>query len=348
MKILIISDAWKPQVNGVVRTYEHIGAELNKTEHEFHVIGPADFPMRVPLIGYSEIEIAVKPYARLKKMIEAFTPDAIHIGTEGPLGQAARKYCLKNDLKFTTIYHSHFPDYAAKRVAKFAPFAAETTKKIAIKKLRNFHNSASAMMTATQSLEDELKEWGFNAPMHRLTRGVHIDLFKPGSPELFHDLPRPVSLYVGRVAVEKNLEDFLSMDWDGSKVIVGHGPDFDMLKNKYPDAYFAGTKESDDLAAHYRSADIFVFPSRTDTFGMVLPEALASGLPVAAYNVTGPRDIITAPYLGVLHKDDLSYAANKALNVLDQKEARHEHVRKNYTWPAVAMQFLKVIEEIGI
>ncbi len=348
MKILIISDAWKPQVNGVVRTYEHIGNELEKTGHEFHVIGPADFPFRIPMPGYPEIKLALAPYGRLQRMIKSFSPDVIHIGTEGPLGQAGRQYCIKNNLRFTTIYHSHFPDYVAGRVAKFAPCMASPVRNFAIKKLRHFHGSAAAMMIATQSLEDELKEWGFKTPMHRLTRGVHLHLFKPGEVELFHDMPRPVALYVGRVAVEKNLEDFLSMDWKGSKVIVGHGPDFDKLKNKYPDPYFTGTKEGEELAAHYRSADLFVFPSKTDTFGMVLTEALASGLPVAAYDVTGPRDIITAPHLGALHEDNLAHAANKALEVMDQKKERHKHVRENYTWPSVAKQFLKVLEETGL
>lgn len=347
MKILIISDAWKPQVNGVVRTYEHIGEELEKDGHEIKVIGPADFPVRFPMPGYPEIELAVNPYGRLKRMTGEFDPDAIHIATEGPLGQAARKYCNKHNLKFTTTYHTHFPDYIAKRVAKFIPFLSEPVKKSAIKSLRDFHDDASAMLIATQSLEDELKSWGFQTPMHRLSRGAKLDIFRPGNPEMFDDLPRPIAIYVGRVAIEKNLEAFLDMRWEGSKVIVGDGPDMMELQRNYPDAHFVGKKEGEELGAHYRSADIFVFPSRTDTFGMVLVEALACGLPVAAYNVTGPRDIITEPFLGALSDDDLADAAGRALALAEHKDKRRAHVEEHYTWPAVAKQFLDVLQETG-
>lgn len=347
MKILIISDAWKPQVNGVVRTYEHIGDELKKMGHDLKIIGPADFPFRAKMIGYPEIELALGPYDRLKRMADDFSPDTIHIGTEGPLGQAARKYCLKRGLSFTTSYHTHFPDYIAKRIAKFLPFAADPAKKMAISNLRGFHNKAGAVLIATQSLEDELKSWGFSSPMRRLSRGAHLDIFRPGAPEVFHDLPRPVALFVGRVAIEKNLEAFLDMEWEGSKVIVGDGPDLAELKRKYPDAVFTGKKEGEELGKHYRSADIFVFPSRTDTFGMVLVEALASGIPVAAYNVTGPRDIITEPYLGALHENDLADASRRALKVAGQKDDRRRHVEQHYTWPAVAEQFVTVLKEVG-
>lgn len=347
MKILIISDAWKPQVNGVVRTYEHIAEELEKDGHIIKVIGPADFPYRIPMPGYSEIELAINPYGRLKRMIEEFDPDALHIATEGPLGQAGRKYCIRHNLKFTTTYHTHFPDYIAKRVGKFLPFLASPVKKSAIKSLREFHSHAAVMLIATQSLEDELKEWGFETPMHRLTRGAKLDIFRPGVPEMFHDLKRPVAIYVGRVAIEKNLEDFLDMTWHGSKVIVGDGPDLAELQNKYPGAHFAGKKEGEELGAHYRSADIFVFPSRTDTFGMVLVEALASGIPVAAYDVTGPRDIITEPHLGALHDQDLADAAGRALEQAEHKHKRRAHVEEHYTWPAVAKQFFDILEKTG-
>ncbi len=347
MKILIISDAWKPQVNGVVRTYEYIGAELERMGHDFHVIGPADFPVRMKLPGYPEIELALKPARRLTRMIDDYAPDAIHIATEGPLGIEARGYCIKKGLRFTTSYHTHFPDYIAKRIGKFLPFLAGPVKKAAIKSLRNFHDKASAILIATQSLEDELKSWNFTAPMHRLSRGARLDIFRPGPPEVFHDLPRPVAIFVGRVAIEKNLEAFLDMEWQGSKVIVGDGPDMPELKRKYPHAVFTGQKEGERLGAHYRSADVFVFPSRTDTFGMVLVEALASGLPVAAYNVTGPRDIITEPHLGVLEETDLAAAAQKALAIVDGKEQRRAHVERHYTWPAVAEQFVNVLREVG-
>lgn len=347
MKILIISDAWKPQVNGVVRTYEHIAEELEKTGHEIKVIGPADFPYRFPMPGYAEIELVINPYGRLSRMIEEFGPDAIHIATEGPLGQAGRKYCKRHKLKFTTSYHTHFPDYIAKRVGKFLPFLAKPVRDNAITNLREFHSDAAGMLIATQSLEDELKDWGFKTPMHRLTRGAKLDIFRPGTAELFADLPRPVAIYVGRVAIEKNLEAFLEMKWHGSKVIVGDGPDMAELKRNYPDAHFVGKKEGEDLGAHYRSADIFVFPSRTDTFGMVLVEALASGIPVAAFNVTGPRDIITEDFLGALHDEDLADAAGRALEQAEHSHKRRAHVEEHYTWPAVAQQFLDVLKSIG-
>ena len=344
MKILIISDAWKPQINGVVRTYEYIIDELHDMGHETMVIGPADFPVRIPMPGYKEIELAINPYGRLKRMIDKFGPDYIHIATEGPLGLAGSKYCKKNDIKFTTSYHTHFPDYVSKRVAKYLPFLKNITRKLAINNVKNFHNKASGIMIATQSLEDELKSWGFTAPMHRLTRGVSLDIFYPDEAELFHDLPRPIAIYVGRIAIEKNLEDFLDMDWDGSKVIVGIGPDLEYLEKTYPDAHFVGKKIGHELGAHYRSADIFVFPSKTDTFGMVLIEALASGIPVAAYNVTGPKDIITEDYLGALHDDKLHIAAQKAMEHSHARKERRQHIEENYTWPTVAEQFLYVIE----
>ena len=342
MRLLIISDAWHPQVNGVVRTYEHLTEELIKKGHEVKVIGPADFPWRFPMPGYAEIHLALFPFRRLSKMIEAFNPDHIHVATEGPLGGAGRKYCLKNNQNFTTSYHTHFPDYLAKRVGKFLPFLATPIRNKTIKLIRNFHAPAKTMMVATQSLEDELKGWGFETPMHRLSRGVNLALFRPGEKTLFNDLPRPVALYVGRVAIEKNINAFLDMNWQGSKVIVGHGPSLEMLKRQYPDAHFVGKKEGEELAAHYRSSDIFVFPSKTDTFGIVLIEALASGIPVAGYNVTGPKDIITDPILGAVHDSDLRQACDDALKH-DTAQERAKHIKAVYSWENVAAQFEKIM-----
>lgn len=342
MKILIVSDGWLPQLNGVVRTYQYLTAELEKLGHEIKVIGPADFPLRLPTPGYSEIELALLPYGRLKKLARRFVPDHVHIATEGPLGRAAHKYCLrKHKQPFTTSYHSHFPDYIAARVAKFAPFLAPLARKRAINSLRRFHNKAHGLMVATDSLEEELRSWGFTVPMHRLTRGVP-DIFTPEGARVMEDLPKPIALYVGRVAIEKNLEDFLAMDWDGSKVIIGHGPATDELKAKFPAAHFLGKREGEELAAYFRSADVFVFPSRTDTFGIVLIEALASGTPVAAYDVTGPRDIITAPMLGCLN-DDLSKAAKDAIAYDATPEQRHLYTRGHYSWPAVGQQFMTAV-----
>jgi glycosyltransferase involved in cell wall biosynthesis len=348
MKILIISDAWTPQINGVVRTYEHICEELEKIGQEVYVIGPSDFPRRMPMPGYREIELVIAPYRRLKRKIEELesnSPVSIHIATEGPLGRAARRYCLKHGHSFTTAYHTQFPDYIAKRVERFLPFMAEWVKEFATNIIRHFHAPSSAMMFTTERMQQELNERGFKAPKHALKRGVHIDRFYPGESSLFDDLQRPIALYVGRIAVEKNLEDFLGMVWDGSKVIVGDGPDLAALQEKYSKVVFAGRKIGEELAAHYRSADIFVFPSRTDTFGIVLLEALASGLPIAAYDVTGPGDIITVPFLGCLHEDDLAHAAGKALEHKGSAAERHEHVKEHYSWANIAKQFLDIQKE---
>lgn len=338
MKLLIISDAWLPQINGVVRTYENISEYMRRLGHEVKVIGPADFPFTVPTPGYSEIKLAIRPYKRLKGMIEAYQPEKIHISTEGPLGWAARKYCLRHGRPFSTSFHTMFPDYVAKRVARLMPplysFAHERAKRL----VRNFHAPSRIMMVATQSLEETLTEWGFKNPMHRLLRGVDLEQYYPGENTAFKDLEGPIALYVGRVAIEKSIEDFLDMPWEGTKVVVGDGPSRVELEKKYPEAYFAGKRTGKDLAEHYRSADVFVFPSRTDTFGIVLIEALASGLPVAGYNVTGPKDIITEDYLGCLTEDDLSVAAHNAMQV-GTPEQRAEHVKATYTWESVAKEF---------
>lgn len=350
MKLLIISDAWHPQVNGVVRTYENFCTELSKMGHDVQVIGPSDFAWRMPLPGYQEIELVLFPYRSLCKMIDACNPDAIHIATEGPLGCAARRYCIRRNKGFTSSYHTQFPDYIAKRLAKpfchFYNFVYQSIYKAAKSFIKKFHDKADSMMIATQSLEDELKSWGIQTPMHRVTRGVHMDIFSPLSDpkeNIFHDLDGPVALYVGRVAIEKNIEAFLNMEWNGSKVVVGSGPALDELQEKYPDTVFAGKKTGKALALHYASADLFVFPSKTDTFGIVLIEALACGLPVAAYPVMGPIDIITDDRLGALH-NDLSLAAKEAMQSSYSREERAQHVKKNYSWTEATKQFLHAIE----
>jgi len=343
MKILIVSDAWTPQVNGVVRTYEQLSAHLSSMGHTVKVIGPEDFPFRVPLPGYPEIELALFVDKRLGEMVDSFDPDHLHIATEAPLGFAARRYAIKRGKSFTTSYHTHFPDYVAKRVAKAAPFLASSARNIAMRTIRNFHAPAHAMMVATNSLENQLKSWDFKTPMVRLTRGTNLDIFRPGEKTKFNDLKRPVAICVARVAIEKSLETFLGMPWHGSKVLVGDGPDLAAYMKKYPDVTFTGKKVGAELGEYYRSGDVFVFPSRTDTFGMVLIEALASGLPVAAHDVTGPKDIITAPFLGALG-EDLSQAAKEALAGGGTPEQRHQHVRENYTWEKAAQQFLETVK----
>lgn len=343
LKILIVSDAWHPQVNGVVRTYEHLRDELISMGHTVKVIGPLDFPLRVPMPGYAEIKLVLFPQSRLAGMIRAFAPDHIHIATEGPLGWAAQKLARRKKFHFTTSYHTHFPDYIAKRVKKYIPALAERAKKIAFWNIRRFHNAASAMFVATNSLEKDLRRMRFTAPMYRLTRGVNIDIFKPGEKTLFNDMKRPVAIYVGRVAIEKSIHKFLEMEWEGARIIVGDGPSMAYFKKRYKDAHFVGKKTGKELADYYRSSDVFVFPSKTDTFGIVLIEALACGIPVAGYDVTGPRDILTEPGLGAIH-DDLSTAAHAALSV-GTPERRHAFIRHNYTWAEVARQFLKAIHE---
>lgn len=341
MKLLIISDAWRPQVNGVVRTYEYLCHELEKQNFNVDVISPANFSVTIPMPFYPEIKLAIRPYKRLKRLINDFTPDRIHIATEGPLGWAARKYCLKNKIAFTTCYHTQFPDYVAKRFAWLIPPLYNKVHKIAINAVRRFHAPSSGLMVATKSLEKQLLEWGFKTPIKHLTRGVDLSVFHPGEKTILKNVKTPIALYVGRIAIEKNLEAFLDMKWNGTKVLVGDGPVRAELESKYPDAIFAGKKTSHELANYYRSSDVFIFPSKTDTFGIVLIEALACGLPVAAYNVIGPKDIITQSILGTLH-EDLSIAASSA-NKKTDKNKLYEHVKENYNWEIAAKQFIDAL-----
>jgi glycosyltransferase involved in cell wall biosynthesis len=345
-KILVVTDAWKPQVNGVVRTYEYLAIELEALGHEVKIIGPADFPLRLPTPGYREIETVLFPGRRLARLIDAYQPTSLHVATEGTLGWAARRYAIKHGIRYTSAYHTQFPDYLAQRVGWRLPFLENWVRARTDAVLRRFHKPAAGIITTTASIDAELRQRGYDSPLYRLTRGVPAAQFGPGEATLFQGLKRPVALYVGRVAIEKNIGEFLSMPWEGSKVVVGDGPSLNELKAKYKDVIFTGRKTGTDLAAHYRAADIFVFPSRTDTFGIVLLEALASGLPVAAHDVPGPRDIITAPYLGVLH-DNLGSAAERALEIKDEAQKRRDHVRENYAWPAVARQFLAILDETG-
>lgn len=343
MHILVISDAWLPQVNGVVRTYQHLGDQLQKMGHGFDVIGPSNFKFTIPTPGYSEIRLAVFARFTLANLIKKYLrPDThIHIATEGPLGIAAKKYCLKNRIPYSSCYHTEFPDYIAKRIGKYLPFLYNPVHKLATKNIKKFHADSMVLFVATQSLEDKLKAIGYTVPIKRLTRGVNFDMFHVGPKTQYQDLPKPIAVCVARVAIEKNLEAFFETDWAGTKVMVGAGPDLEELKKKYPNVHFTG-RIGNNLGEYYRSADIFVFPSKTDTFGMVLTEALASGLPVAAYPVTGPLDIITFPQLGSLN-DDLTLAMREALEARGTPDDRFEYVCKTYTWEIVARQFLEAI-----
>ena len=343
MRILIISDAWKPQVNGVVRTYEDLIPHLEAADHMVKVIGPADFKRRRPMPGYKEIELVILPGAELKKLVDDFRPDTIHIATEGPLGWAARRLCMSRGWPFTTAYHTHFPDYVALRAARRWPVLHDPAKKLAIRLIRRFHAPSHGVLTTTASVEKTLRSYGFETPLFRLTRGVDTDIFHPGPKTKFDYLKRPVALFVGRVAIEKNIAAFLAMTWTGSKVVVGHGPDLEDLKKRYPDVTFTGIRKGSELADHYRSADVFVFPSKTDTFGLVLIEAMACGLPLAGYPVSGPGDIITQPLLGSVNKD-LGKAAKEALAAPGTATDRSTYLDENYTWDLARQQFETAIE----
>lgn len=291
---------------------------------------------------YPEIKLVIRPYRRLKRIIKDTKPDRIHIATEGPLGWAARKYCLKNKIKFTTSYHTQFPDYIAKRFAWLIPPLYKAVHKQAVKLVRHFHTPSSSVMVSTKSLESQLLEWGFKAPISPLTRGIDNNFFHIGDKNRMQDIPTPVALYVGRVSIEKNLEDFLKMPWSGSKVIVGDGPVRYDLEKKYPDALFVGKKKGKELGDYYRSSNVFVFPSKTDTFGIVLIEALACGLPVAAYNVMGPKDIITEDSYGALEEKDLHKAALRAIENADPEKCA-AYATENYSWETAGKQFLNAL-----
>lgn len=323
MKILLASDAWAPQVNGVVRTLSRVRQELERRDHVFHVICPADF-RTVPCPSYPEIRLAVRPGAGLARRIEAAAPDAIHVATEGPIGLAVRNFCVKRGLDFTTSYHTRFPEYLSARVP--LPLAWGYAF------MRWFHRPSKGVMVATRSMRRELEARGFGNLVD-WTRGVDTALFRPDAPKVL-DLPRPIHLYVGRVAVEKNIRAFLELPLPGSKVVVGDGPQRAQLQAEFPDVVFVGAKQGEELAAHYASADVFVFPSRTDTFGLVMLEALASGLPVAAYPVPGPLDIVDG--VGAL-SEDLGAAVASAITL--PREACRAHAL-NYSWTACAEMFL--------
>jgi len=324
-RVLIVSDAWVPQVNGVVRTLSMTADELRRLGHTVDVIGPDRFrTMACPT--YPEIRLSLMPRRRLERMIESFMPCCLHIATEGPLGNAARRWAVRKRYRFTTAFHTRFPDYLKARTG--------IPTRLTYAWLRRFHRQSSSLMVATPSLTHELGERGFTN-LRPWSRGVDLDIFKPEPREVWN-LPGPVFLYVGRVAVEKNIRAFLDLDLPGSKVVVGGGPQLAALKREYPGVTFTGPRFGADLARAYAGGDVFVFPSRTDTFGLVLLEALACGTPVAAYPVTGPIDIITDPRIGATN-EDLRTAALAALN--GDRAACRAHAER-YSWGAAAAAFL--------
>ncbi len=325
MKIAIATDAWRPQTNGVVQTLSTTARTLLAGGHEVLVVEPNQF-RTFPCPTYPEIRLAWLPYRRLSRLLREFAPDCIHVATEGTLGMAARSWCLRHGFPFTTSYHTQFPEYVRARAP--IPLA------LSYAHLRRFHSAAARTMVATPTLQKQLETRGFRHIV-RWTRGVDVELFKPG-PKDFLTLPRPIFVYVGRVAVEKNIEGFLALDLPGTKLVIGDGPARPSLQAKFPAAHFVGYKFGAELAAHLAATDVFVFPSRTDTFGLVLLEALACGVPVAAYPATGPIDVIENGATGAL-EEDLRAAALAALQ-LDPAHCRAFALA--HTWEAATQEFV--------
>lgn len=325
LRIAIVTDAWYPQVNGVVRTLDTVRRELAAMGHAVEIVAPDRF-RTIPAPSYPEIPLALFPARRLRRLLDDFAPEAIHIATEGPLGWAARRYCRARRLPFTTSFHTKFPEYihARWRVPIRWGYAL----------MRRFHAPSKGVMVATPSLMATLDGYGFRN-LKRWTRGVDTTLFRP-RPKADLGGPRPVFLFAGRVAVEKNIEAFLALDLPGSKVVVGDGPQLPALRARHPGAVFAGYKRGEELAEHIASADVFVFPSLTDTFGLVLLEALASGVPVAAFPVTGPIDVAADPRLGCLDWD----LAKAALAALEKRPEDCRAHAEGYSWRACANIFL--------
>jgi glycosyltransferase involved in cell wall biosynthesis len=328
MKIALVTDAWVPQTNGVVRTLTITVAQLSQAGHEVTVITPVDF-RTVPCPTYPEIRLALFAAAKVRRRLDALDPDAVHIATEGPLGLAARRWCLRHGRAFTTSYHTQFPEYVSARLP--IPLAASYAY------MRWFHGSAEQTLVATPSMLNVLAERGFRN-LALWSRGVDTELFRPRDDSRL-EWPRPIWLYFGRVSVEKGIEDFLALDLPGTKLVVGDGPATEGLRMQYPDAVFTGYRFGDDLAHHVASADVFVFPSRTDTFGLVLLEAMACGVPVAAYPATGPIEVIEHGVTGVL-SEDLRAAALAALG-LDRSTCREHALR--HTWEAATRQFVAAL-----
>lgn len=360
MRIMIVTDAWAPQVNGVVRTLMSTKAQLVSLGHNVCMVTPDQFKT-FPCPTYPEIRLAWRPAAKMQSLIEHFNPDCLHIATEGPLGWTARKYALRSNRPFTTAYHTKFPEYVKAR------FGIPLWLTYAV--IRHFHKPSHSVMVATPSVEKTLAEYGFRN-LKRWSRGVDLSRFHlPSSNPTIHEshgltrlakpnaafqhvgqfaadwwqpAKRPVYLFAGRVAVEKNIEAFLKLDLPGEKWVAGDGPQRAKLEAKYPDVKWLGMLDQDTLAHAYQQADVFVFPSLTDTFGLVLLEAMACGLPVAAYPVTGPLDVVGGSGAGVLD-EDLYIACIEALDIPKEKARQHA---ERFSWPAASEQFLHNLKPI--
>lgn len=338
MKILVATDAWHPQVNGVVRTLSHVAHEAHALGADLEFLSPQGF-WTVPMPGYAEIRLALTGPGDIERRLDQTRADCVHIATEGPIGHAVRRVCIKRGMPFTTSFHTRFPDYLAERL----PLPQRWTTDMTWGWLRRFHAPSAGVLAATPTLQQELTGRGFRN-VKLWSRGVDAQMFRPDRRLDTIDgraLPRPIFLAVGRVAVEKNLEEFLKLDLPGTKLIVGDGPAREQLSKTYPDAVFVGAKQGEELATIYASADVFVFPSRTDTFGLVLLEALASGVPVAAFPAAAPRDVIGDAPVGRLD-EDLRQACLEALE-LDRVACRE--FAERLTWQACAQTFLDLVTE---
>jgi glycosyltransferase involved in cell wall biosynthesis len=332
MRVLVATDAWAPQVNGVVRTLTSLARTTRGLGVDIEFLSPDGFTT-FPVPTYPGLRLAFAGRREVARRIEQAKPDAIHIATEGPIGHAVRAYCRRHDRPFTTSYTTRFPEYISARapIPEGWIYAA----------LRRFHAAATVTMVATPSLMSELRGRGFSN-LGMWTRGVDTELFRPNRA-IDIGLPRPIFVTLGRVAVEKNLDAFLSLDLPGTKVVIGKGPMEQELKQRFPQAKFLGQLENGTLAAHLAAADVFVFPSLTDTFGVVQLEALASGLPIAAFPVTGPKDVVADNPIGVLNQD-LRTACLEALNI--SREACRTFALR-YSWENSARQFIGHVRKVA-
>ncbi|MEP6968547.1 MAG: glycosyltransferase family 1 protein [Pseudomonadota bacterium] len=332
MRILLATDAWEPQVNGVVRTLTRVVAELREMENDVEVISPDQFAT-FPLPTYPEIRLAMGALEKVRQRFKEFEPEAIHIATEGPLGLAARRICLEWKLPFTTSYHTRFPEYVSARLP--LPLAAGYAY------MRWFHRPSGRVMVATPTMRDELQSHGFRN-ISLWSKGLDTEMFHPrraGEPDAFEGLARPIWLNVGRVAVEKNIEAFVGLDLPGTKVVVGDGPQREELAAKYPDVVFTGARLGAALAASYAWADVFVFPSLTDTFGLVILEAWGAGTPVAAFTAPGPIDIIPGSGAGVLSPSRTTGLKEACLEALTLDRAKVREHALQFSWRACAEEF---------
>ncbi len=330
MRILIATDAWFPQINGVVRTLSTTAEMLRRAGHEVHLLTP-EGRRTIPLPTYREIRLSLVTAAGIARTVEAVRPEAIHIATEGSIGLALRHVCLRRGLPFTTGYHTRFPEYLSARI----PLPGIERGAYAF--LRWFHGPSRAVMVPTRSMADVLEDRGFGN-VRVWTRGVDHDLFRPDR-RMALEGKRPIALYAGRVAVEKGIDAFLALPFEGTKYVVGDGPALEGLKARYPDARYTGYRMGEALAATMAGADVFVFPSRTDTFGLVMLEALASGVPVAAYPVPGPRDVVVDGKVGGLD-EDLGEAVRRAL-ACDRAACRAYAL--GFTWEKTAELFARYL-----